>query len=82
MSAVGVKQELSSADKDFISMAKKHDFEVKFQQKNPKMKGKDAEGKISWRLYEKFKMAKNLKEALELGATMDRINDDYAKGSH
>ena len=61
-------------------MAKKHDFEVKYQQKNPKMKGKEAEGKISWRLYEKFKMAKNLKEALELGATMDRINDDYAKG--
>ncbi len=80
LSAVGVKQELSPADKDFISMAKKHDFEVKYQQKNPKMKGKEAEGKISWRLYEKFKMAKNLKEALELGATMDRINDDYAKG--
>ena len=38
------------------------------------MKGKEAEGKISWRLYEKFKMAKNLKEALELGATMDRID--------
>ena len=36
-------------------MATKNDFEVKYQHKNPKMKGKEAEGKISWRLYEKFK---------------------------
>ena len=80
LSAIGVKQALSSADKDFISMAKKYDFEVKYQQKNPKIRGKEEEGKLSWRLYEKFKIATNIREALELGATMDRVYDDYAKG--
>ena len=49
LSAVGVIQKLSSANKDFISMAKMHDFDVKYQQKNPKIKGKEAEEKLSWR---------------------------------
>ena len=31
-------------------------------------------------MYEKFKAAKTLREALTLGAEMKRIKDDYAKG--
>ena len=44
------------------------------------MKGSEPKGKESWRLYEKFKKAKSLREALTLGAEMKRIKDDYAKG--
>ncbi len=80
LTAVGTKEPLSREDKDFLATAKKHDYQIKYQQKNPKIKGKDEGRKLSWRLYEKFKIADNLQEALELGATQDRINDDYAKG--
>ena len=80
LTAVGTKEPLSQEDKDFITTAKKHNYQIKYQQKNPKIKGKDEGGKLSWRLYEKFKIADTLQEALELGATQDRINDDYAKG--
>ena len=46
------------------------------------MKGSEPEGKESWRLYEKFKAAKTLREALILGIReeMKRIKDDYTKG--
>ena len=80
MTAVGTMQPLTAADKRFIQKALDDDFEVAYQQRNPKMKGSEPEGKESWRLYEKFKAAKTLKEALILGAEMKRIKDDYAKG--
>ena len=68
MTAVGTMQPLTAADKRFIQKALDDDFEVAYQQRNPKMKGSEPEGKESWRLYEKFKAAKTLKEALTLGA--------------
>ena len=80
MTAVGTMQPLTAADKRFIQKALDDDFEVAYQQRNPKMKGSEPEGKESWRMYEKFKAAKTLKEALILGAEMKRIKDDYAKG--
>ena len=80
MTAVGTMQPLTGADKTFIQTALKNDYEVAYQQRNPKTKGSEPEGKESWRLYEKFKKAKSLREALTLGAEMKRIKDDYAKG--
>ena len=80
MTAVGTMQPLTEADEKFIQKALDDDFEVAYQQRNPKMKGSEPEGKESWRMYEKFKAAKTLKEALILGAEMKRIKDDYAKG--
>ena len=86
MTVVGVVQKRNAADNKFIAAAKAKDFEVEFQQKNPKIKwNKDKDGenttiKESWKKYEKFKLAKTLKEALQLGADMSRINDDYEKG--
>ena len=80
MTAVGTMQPLTEADKKFIQKALDDDFEVAYQQRNPKMKGSEPEGKESWRLYEKFKSAKTLREALILGAEMKRIKDDYTKG--
>ena len=86
MTVVGVVQKRSAADNKFIAAAKANDFDVEFQQKNPKIKwNKDKDGnnttiKESWKKYEKFKLAKTLKEALQLGADMSRIYDDYEKG--
>ena len=69
--------------KKFIELAKENDFEIVYLQNNPKVKGdakKFPEGKISWKLYERFKKGTTIKGAIELGATMDRINDDYEHG--
>ena len=83
LTAVGTVQTRSSSDKKFLKMARLHDFAVEYLQDNPKVKGdatKHPEGKESWRLYERFKKAGTIKEALALGATINRINDDYEKG--
>ena len=46
MTVVGVVQKRSAADNKFIAAAKAEDFEVEFQQKNPKIKwNKDKDGK-------------------------------------
>ena len=69
--------------KKFIKLAKENDFEIVYLQNNPKVKGdakKFPEGKTSWKLYERFKKGTTIKGAIELGATMDRINDDYEHG--
>ena len=70
--------------KKFIKLAKENDFEIVYLQNNPKVKGdakkKFSEGKTSWKLYERFKKGTTIKGAIELGATMDRINDDYEHG--
>ena len=69
--------------KKFIKLAKENDFEIVYLQNNPKVKGdakKFSEGKTSWKLYERFKKGTTIKGAMELGATMDRINDDYEHG--
>ena len=69
--------------KKFIKLAKENDFEIVYLQNNPKVKGdakKFPEGKVSWKLYERFKKGTTIKGAIELGATMDRINDDYEHG--
>ena len=78
LTAVGTVQTRSSSDKKFLKMARLHDFAVEYLQDNPKVKGdatKHPEGKESWRLYERFKKAGTIKEALALGATINRIND-------
>ena len=83
LSAVGVVQPRSTRDKKFIKLARVNDFEIVYLQNNPKVKGdakKFPEGKISWKLYERFKKGTTIKGAIELGATMDRINDDYEHG--
>ena len=46
MTVVGVVQKRNAADNKFIAAAKAEDFEVEFQQKNPKIKwNKDKDGK-------------------------------------
>ena len=40
LTAVGTKEPLSREDKDFLATAKKHDYQIKYQQKNPKIIGK------------------------------------------
>ena len=83
LSAVGVVQPRSTRDKKFIKLARVNDFEIVYLQNNPKVKGdakKFPEGKVSWKLYERFKKGTTIKGAIELGATMDRINDDYEHG--
>ena len=83
LTAVGTVQTRSSSDKKFLKMARLHDFAIEYVQDNPKVKGdakRHPEGKESWRLYEKFKKATTIKEALALGATTNRMHDDYEKG--
>ena len=47
-------------------MAKENDFEIEYLQNNPKVK-RDAkkfpEGKVSWKLYERFKKGTTIKGA-------------------
>ena len=38
LTAVGTKQKLSQADRDFIAIANKYDYQIEYQQKNSKIK--------------------------------------------
>ena len=54
-------------------MAIQEGWSVEWLQNNPK-----GEQTKSWERYERYKVAKTIKEALSLGATKDDINNDYA----
>jgi len=65
-------------DDKIASKAVQENWPVKWIQINPKRKQKNDKQPASWARYEQYKEAKTIKEAIELGATKDDINNDYA----
>ena len=75
LTIVGKEQKLSNDDLKFLVLARDHDFECKYHQRNPKKQGSQ-----SHTLYERFKMATTLQESIDLGGSWSRVKDDYSKG--
>jgi ribA/ribD-fused uncharacterized protein len=61
--------------KAFLRRIHRADTPVSYQMPNPKRRDS-----ASWRLYENYKKARTLQEALKLGTSWSRIYDEYAKG--
>ena len=75
LTIVGKEQQLSDADLKFLVLARDHDFECKYLQRNPKKHGTQSHA-----LYERFKLANTLQESIDLGGSWSRVKDDYSKG--
>ena len=71
--AIGHQQELSDEDQDFLRYAFEFDVPMEMQQRNPKR------GKSRPR-YEKYKLARTLREAKRSGALWGDLLWDYARG--
>ena len=63
------------SDKTYLRRYHAAQLPISFAKVNPKKKGSK-----SWDLYEKFKSAKTIEEALQLGSNWPQIQDDHAKG--
>ena len=73
--AIGAAQELEVADYEFLRQAYEFDLPLVMTQRNPK--SKDS---LSRHRYELYKSARNLREAVKLGATWNDIRWDYSRG--
>jgi hypothetical protein len=63
------------SDNDYLRRYHAANLPISFVRLNPKRKGSK-----SWTYYGQFKSAKTIQEALRLGASWSRIQDDYSKG--
>jgi len=73
--AIGQEQELSDEDQDFLRYAFDYDVPLEMQQKNPKR----PQSKSRVR-YERYKLARTLREAKQMGAMWCDLLWDYARG--
>jgi hypothetical protein len=72
---VGVQQESSENDSNFLEVAFLNDLPIAIQQRNPKRVGSADRLR-----YEKYKTARTLRELKQKGGTWDDIFGDFARG--
>ena len=73
--AIGQEQELSDEDQDFLRYAFDYDVPLEMQQKNPKRPQSKSRAR-----YERYKLARTLREAKQMGAKWCDLLWDYARG--
>ena len=73
--AIGQEQELLDEDQDFLRYAFEYDVPLEMQQKNPKRPQSKSRAR-----YERYKLARTLREAKQMGAKWCDLLWDYARG--
>ena len=73
--AIGQHQELFDEDQDFLRYAFEHNVPLEMQQRNPKLPQSKSR-----RRYEKYKLARTLREAKKMGAHWGDLIWDYSRG--
>ena len=73
--AIGQEQEMSDEDNDFLRYAFEYDVPMEMQQRNPKRDQSKSRAR-----YEKYKLARTLREAKEMGAQWGDLLWDYKRG--